>query len=156
MKIGALKIRKATLGEVKAVYRRKREHTSIKIKDSKDVNECIRAIFPVDLALREAFICLYLSRSNQTLGYAVISIGGISATLCDPKVVFQHALLCNASAIILIHNHPSGNLNPSETDLKLTQKLKEIGRFMELEIVDHLIISPEKMNYYSFADSGIL
>jgi len=156
LKIGALKIYKSVLGEVKATYCKKDKLKSFKVTSSNDVNQCIRALFPVDLSVREAFVCLYLNRNNRTIGYAVISIGGTSFTVCDPKVVFQHALLCNASSIVLIHNHPSGNIKPSLTDIELTKRLKKIGEFMSLEILDHLIIVDNKKKYYSFADRGML
>ena len=156
MKIGALKIYKSVLGEVKATYCKKDKLKSFKVSSSQDVNECVRALFPVDLSIRESFIALYLNRTNRTIGYAVISIGGTSETICDPKVVFQHALLCNASAVILIHNHPSGNIKPSDADIRLTKKLKQAGEFLSLGILDHIIIAPEKNSFYSFADNGIL
>lgn len=142
--------------EITAKYERRHELNSIKITSSQDVNLYIRKVFPIDVNTREAFLSLYLNRANNTIGYAVISLGGISETICDLKIIFQHGLLCNASSMIIIHNHPSGNLNPSDTDLKLTKKIKEAGKLMTMEILDHLIISPDDNGYYSFADNGLL
>lgn len=151
-----MKFYKSVLGEVKATYCKKDKLKSFKVSSSADVNQCIRTLFPIDISIREAFIALYLNRNNRTIGYTIISIGGTSSTVCDPKVVFQHALLCNASAVVLIHNHPSGNIKPSNTDIQLTQSLKKAGEFLSLKILDHLIIAPEKDCFYSFADSGML
>lgn len=151
-----MKIYKSVLGEIKATYCKKDKLKSFKVSSSNDVNEFVRDLFPIDISLREAIIALYLNRNSRTIGFAVISIGGVSETVCDPKVVFQHALLCNASSIILIHNHPSGNLKPSNTDIELTKRLIKAGEFLSIKIIDHLIITSIKENYYSFADGGII
>ena len=151
-----MKVYKRIVGEIQANYLKKDKHYAVKISSSEDVNLYVRKFFPVDIELREAFLCIYLNRANNTLGYAVISVGGISGTLCDPKVIFQYGLLCNASSLILIHNHPSGNVTPSETDKRLTNTVKAIGELMDMIVHDHLIISPIDFNYYSFADKGIL
>lgn len=151
-----MKIYKSVLGEIKAIYCKKDKFNSFKVSNSQDVNEYVRDLFPIDISLREAFIALYLNRNSRTIGFAVISIGGVSETVCDPKVVFQHALLCNASSIILIHNHPSGNLKPSNTDIELTKRLIKAGEFLSINILDHLIITSIKENYFSFADGGII
>jgi len=104
------------------------ENTEIKkakISSSRDSAEYLRSVFPIDITHREAFICLFLNRANNTIGHSLISIGGISATVADGKIIFQHALSCSASAIILCHNHPSGNLQPSGSDINLTNKISE-------------------------------
>jgi DNA repair protein RadC len=151
-----VKVYKKLVGEIHAIYLKKDKHNAVKISRSEDVNIYVREFFPVEIELREAFLCLYLNRANNTLGYAIISIGGISGTFCDPKIIFQYGLLCNASSLILIHNHPSGNVTPSETDKRLTQKIKSIGELMDMLIHDHIIISPTDNKYFSFADEGIL
>ena len=102
----------------------------------------------------EQFKAILLNRAHKVLGIYLVSTGGVSGTAVDPKLVFAAALKANASAIILTHNHPSGNLQPSEADLQLTRKLKEAGKYLELPILDHLIITEE--GYYSFADEGLL
>jgi DNA repair protein RadC len=101
----------------------------------------------------EEFYILLLSRSNQVKSIELISKGGISGTVVDGKLVFKAALAQAASAIILCHNHPSGNLKPSQADIQLTKKLKEFGNMIDLPVLDHLIITDE--SYYSFADEGI-
>ena len=83
-----------------------------------------------------------------------LSQGGVSGTVTDVRIAMKKAVECLASGIILCHNHPSGNLNPSEADTKITQKIKEAGAFMDIQLLDHLIISEK--DYYSFADNGLV
>jgi len=106
------------------------------------------------IELQEEFKVLLLNRANRVLGVNSVSKGGVAGTLVDPKLVFNVSLKCNASAIILAHNHPSGNLNPSTNDKQLTQKLKSAGDLLDIKVLDHLIVTPE--GYFSFADEGIL
>jgi DNA repair protein RadC len=84
-----------------------------------------------------------------------VSKGGISGTVTDVRVILQAAIKANASGIIACHNHPSGNIQPSESDSRLTQKIKEAGQVMDIQLLDHLIITTEG-KYYSFADNGLL
>jgi len=102
----------------------------------------------------EAFKVLLLSRANRVLGVYQLSIGGTTGTLVDPKLVFTAALKANACSIILAHNHPSGALKPSHQDKEITKKLIGAGKFLDIMVLDHLIITTE--GYYSFADSGDL
>jgi DNA repair protein RadC len=104
---------------------------------------------------REYFYVMLLNRSNRVLGISTISMGGMSGTVADPKIIFQLALKAVASSVILVHNHPSGNTQPSETDLRLTRKLKNAGQFLDLPVLDHLILTPED-GYLSMADQGLL
>jgi DNA repair protein RadC len=103
----------------------------------------------------EEFKMLILNRSNAVLGILSVSKGGISGTVTDVRIIFQAALKANASGIIICHNHPSGNTNPSESDRRITQKIKEAGNLMDIQLLDHLIILPIE-GYYSFADDGVL
>jgi len=102
----------------------------------------------------EEFWVIYLNRKNEIIKKENISKGGISGTVADSKIIFKPAFELLASAVILCHNHPSGNLKPSKSDLKLTKGLKEIGQLMETPVLDHLIIGEKK--YLSFADEGLL
>ncbi len=102
----------------------------------------------------EQFKVLLLNRANRVLGIFEASTGGVSGTVADPKTIFAAALKANASSIILSHNHPSGNNKPSEADIKLTKKLKEAGSFLEMPVLDHIIITSE--SYLSMADEGLL
>ena len=106
------------------------------------------------IELQEEFKILLLNRANEVLGIYPVSKGGVSGTLVDPKLVFSVALKCNASSIILAHNHPSGNLNPSSSDKALTTKLIKASRFLDIKILDHLIITPE--GYFSFMDKELI
>ena len=104
------------------------------------------------IELKEEFKILLLNRAHKVLGISVISSGGVSGTL--PKLIFVTALKANCSGIILAHNHPSGNRQPSQADLQLTRKLTQSGKLLELQIVDHLIITTS--GYFSLADEGLI
>jgi DNA repair protein RadC len=103
----------------------------------------------------EEFKILLLNRSNRALGIAPISLGGTAGTVTDVKIIMQYALKTNAQAIIICHNHPSGNDKPSESDTKITKKIKDAAELLDIQLVDHLIITPHE-GYYSFADNGLL
>ncbi len=102
----------------------------------------------------EEFWILLLNRANEVLRPVQISAGGVSGTVADTRIIFKHAIEHLASAIILCHNHPSGNLTPSQADKDLTRKLKDAGRLLEIPVLDHLIFTDKA--YLSFADEGIL
>jgi len=123
-----------------------------KINSSKDVVEVLRSVWSDQIEYREEFAVICLNRANKVLGYSVISSGGMAGTVADPKVIFQIALKSNASSIILAHNHPSGNIQPSESDINLTKKMKQAGELLDLPVLDHVILTSE--TYYSLADEG--
>jgi DNA repair protein RadC len=102
----------------------------------------------------EEFWVLLLNRAQLLIKKKRISEGGVSGTVADPKIIFKLALEELASGVIVVHNHPSGNLNPSRSDIELTKKIKEAGKVMEIQLLDHLIIAGKK--YYSFSDEGII
>jgi len=106
------------------------------------------------IELLEEFKILLLNRRNRVLGVVEISQGGLSGTVADPKVIFAAALKSCASGIILAHNHPSGELDPSREDTALTNKIKAGAELLELKVLDHLIISND--SFFSFADEGFL
>jgi DNA repair protein RadC len=106
------------------------------------------------IELQEEFKILLLNRSNTILGVYSMSKGGVSGTIVDAKLVFSAALKCNASSIIIAHNHPSGNVTPSEADKQITQKLKKAGGYLDIVVLDHLIIT--KDDFYSFSDNGLI
>lgn len=103
----------------------------------------------------ESFKVLFLSRANEVVAKITPFTGGVAGVVADPKVIFQKALAANASGFIVAHNHPSGNRNPSQADLDLTKKLKEAGKVLDIQLLDHIIMSGDD-KYYSFADEGIL
>jgi DNA repair protein RadC len=111
------------------------------------------AVWPA-LEHREYSYVILLNRAAYVLGVYQLSSGGTTGTVVDPKLVFQSALKANASAIILAHNHPSGNLNPSEEDKKLTKKIQSAGSFLDINLYDHLILTND--GYKSFADEGLM
>ena len=98
---------------------------------------------------------MLLTRSNKVLWIASISKGGISGTVTDIRIILQYAIKANASGIIICHNHPSCNVQPSESDLAVTRKIKESGCIMDVQLLDHLIIVPEG-SYYSMGDEGTI
>lgn len=125
-----------------------------KVMSSDDTVNHLRTVWSPHVDRIEEFMILCLNRANRVLGYSKISSGGLSGTVADPKVIFQIALKTNASSIILAHNHPSGNLKPSENDVQLTRKLQKAGVYLDLTVLDHIILSSN--GYLSFADAGFL
>ena len=123
-----------------------------KISSSKDVFDIMSPLLS-DL-VHEEFWVLFLNRSNKVLGKYKLSQGGISGTVTDVRLVMKKAIEFLASGIIVSHNHPSGNLQPSESDTKITQKIKEAGILFDIQLLDHIVIGEKE--YYSFADNGIL
>ena len=97
---------------------------------------------------------MLMNRANKVLGIFELSTGGVSGTVADPKIIFVAALKGGASGIIVAHNHPSGNLTASQSDIDLTRKLKEAGKFLEIQLLDHVIVTTE--GYFSFADEGLI
>ena len=106
------------------------------------------------IELYEVCKLMLLNRANKVLGIAILSQGGLSGTVTDVRVILQYALKANASGIIMCHNHPSGNIEASDADLKITHKIKEAAALHEINLLDHLIISLE--GYYSMADVGCI
>lgn len=151
------------IGEAKAISiisalelgRRRKESDIVikpKITSSKDVFELMKEHL-MDIT-HEEFWILHLSRSNQVIKKEKISQGGLSGTVADPKIIFKKALEELASALILVHNHPSGNTSPSQADIRLTNKITEGGKLLDISVLDHIIFANH--DYYSFAEEGIL
>jgi len=151
------------IGEAKAITivaalelgRRRKENDSEekpKITSSKDAFDQLKSDL-MDLP-HEEFWVLLLNRAHRVTKKKRISEGGVAGTVADPKIIFKLALEELASGVVVAHNHPSGNLQPSQSDIDLTKKLKEAGRFLEIQLLDHLIITGHK--YFSFADEGIV
>ena len=125
------------------------------INSSIEVYEVLRENWNFEIIeFIEEFKIILLNRANRVLGIVPISVGGTAGTIADPKVIFVSALKCNAASIILCHNHPSGNLKPSNADIELTKKLKNAGLFLDLPILEHIILTKE--GYLSFADEGLM
>ena len=151
------------IGEAKAIAivsalelgRRRKETTggeAVKIVTSRDAFEVLLPVF-ADLN-HEEFWILMLNQANFVMGKYLISKGGQAGTVADPKIIFKTALEHNAASIILAHNHPSGNLRPSEQDIRITKKMVESGKMLDLYVLDHLIITNKL--FYSFGDEGLI
>ena len=150
------------IGEAKAITiaaalelgRRRRTEEAVELKkitSSKAVFEIMQPI--IGELPHEEFWVLYLNNSNKVIYKSQISKGGLTGTLVDTRIVFKMALEHNATSIILSHNHPSGKLQASDADIQITKKLKEAGKSLDIQILDHVIITEH--SYFSFADEGI-
>jgi len=124
----------------------------VKLSSSKEAYEYLRPVLE-DLP-HEEFWILFLNRANKIIGKQLIGRGGISQTTADVKIVFKKSIDKQASAIILAHNHPSGNIKPSESDIQLTRKIKNGSELLDIQVLDHLIVGDG--NYFSFNDSGMM
>lgn len=122
------------------------------ITSSKDAFEVLLPVF-ADLN-HEEFWILILNQANRVIGKELISKGGLAGTVADPKIIFKTAIEHNAAFIVLAHNHPSGNLQPSGQDLSITKKLIEGGKILDLNVLDHLILTDRA--YFSFGDEGLI
>jgi DNA repair protein RadC len=135
--------------------RRRREEEAKKIVKITNSNDAFQYFEPFMEDYRhEEFWILLLNRNNIVLGRKRISIGGVAGTVVDPKIIFKIALENLASGIILCHNHPSGNLNPSVQDIDITKKIRDGGKLLDICVNDHIIIGQK--SFFSFADNGLL
>lgn len=139
--------------EVAIVYKRPVFDSMPQISNSQDAYEIIKKFIDTEtIDLKEFFWVLLLNRCNRVLGYSEIGKGDTHAVIVNVKEIFQLVLKTNASAIILCHNHPSGNLNKSKTDEELTEKINIIGQLFSITLLDHIIITSE--GFYSFSKNG--
>jgi len=142
------------IAEIKISYSHKvKPSDQVKVTGSSDVYKYILPLWP-DIDYIENFAVLLLSRGNRILGIRNISKGGQSGTVIDVKVILQATLKANASAIICIHNHPSGTMQASDADLRITKKIKDACTLLDISMLDHVIISSE--SYLSMADEGLI
>lgn len=142
-----------TISEI-SLKKTKTEFKKVKITNSKDAADYIRQFYSDDIGIFESFFILLMNRANNTIGYAKISQGGVTGTLVDNVILTKYAIESLSSGVILAHNHPSGNLKPSKTDMKLTAKIKECLKLFDIPVLDHVILTED--GYYSMADEGIL
>ncbi|MVO08559.1 DNA repair protein [Flavobacterium sp. TP390] len=144
MKVAEIKVSYSNIQSVK-----------LKLTDSNILFKFLLSKWNMDIIeFQEECKLVLVNKANIVLGIYDLSKGGISGTVVDIKIILSVALKCHASGIVLVHNHPSGNLIPSEADKQITKKLKQACDLIEIILLDHLIISRE--NYYSFCDSGNL
>lgn len=148
--------RRYQVAEIQLVYKSNvKPSERPKISTSRDARDVLMGTWDVTkLELLEQFKVMLTNRANKVLGIFELSTGGVSGTVADPRLIFAAAIKGVASGIILAHNHPSGNLQPSQADINLTRKIKEAGRLLEIQLLDHIILTSE--GYFSFADEGLL
>ena len=142
------------VSEIKVAYSTS-DTTKVKIKSGEDAYDVLLASWNLDtIELQEEFKILLLNRANEVLGIYPLSKGGITGTVVDQRLIFAVALKCNATGIIMCHNHPSGKLLPSEADITLTKSIAKCSDLLEINLLDHLIIT--KNGFYSFSNEGKL
>ena len=158
-----LKVRRATAKSMKiyqkslpliSLKKTKTDFPCAKIDSSADASEFIRKFYSDDIAIFESFFILLLNRGNKTIGYAKISQGGIVGTVVDATIIAKYCVESLAKSVILCHNHPSGNLTPSEADKGVTKKITDTLRIFDCTVLDHIILTEE--SYFSFADEGMM
>ncbi len=144
------------IAEVELIYKTKiKASERPQVKTSKDAADLLKQSWDENkIDFVEQFKVLFLNRGNKVLGIFEASSGGVTNTIVDPRIIFVAALKANACNIIISHNHPSGNLQPSKADIDITEKIKMAGQFLEIKLFDHIIVSSE--GYYSFADEGLI
>jgi DNA repair protein RadC len=144
------------MSEIKLYYK-PRKTVAPRITCSADAYKQVLKFYDQNtIALQEQFIILYLNRANTVLGAHQLFTGGLTGTIADIRLIMGIALKSMACGIIISHNHPSGNLNPSEADRTLTDKVKKACDLMDVKLYDHIIVSPNEGSFYSFADEGSL
>jgi len=142
--------------EFKISLKSKTKHSElITIRNSEDVARVCRKCMDTDsIDWIESMVVIGLNIANKVIGFYKVSQGGVSGTVCDPKIILQFALLSNSSLIIMCHNHPSGNLRPSHNDETLTLQIKQAVSYFDIKLLDHVILTSD--GYTSFSDEGIL
>ena len=143
-----------TVGEVELSYKPKFKSLH-QVTCSEDAYKYLLPTYKEGtICYKEYFKVLFLNQAKQVLGYTLISEGGITETSVDVRIILQAALLTNSVALVLAHNHPSGNLKPSRQDMEITKQVKEAAKLMRITVIDHLILTDA--GYYSFSDEGQL
>lgn len=148
-----MKIFKSFSEEFK-LKKEKTEFPKSKISSSVDACNFARQFYYDDIDIYESFFVIFLNQANNTLGFTKISQGGITSTVVDSRLIFKYAIETLSTSLILVHNHPSGQLKPSQQDVNLTRQIKEACKFIDVNVLDHIILNAD--NYYSFADNGQL
>ena len=141
----------STIPEIK-LNKLKSKFNKVKITSSSDSADYIRRFYGSDIGLYESSFILLLDISNHTIGYAKISQGGVTGTVVDVRIIAKYAVESLCSRVILAHNHPSGNLTPSEADNQITKRAVEALRLFDIVVLDHIILTEN--SFYSFADAG--
>lgn len=130
-----------------------------KILSSSDMNKQLRSLIEsanIDIAYQEHFVIIGMNNVNKVKIFAHISSGGCTSTVVDTRIIFSHLLLSGCTCFAMCHNHPTGEMRPSDADRKLTQKVKESGIILDVKMIDHIILSGINNDYFSFADDGLI
>lgn len=146
--------------EAKIVYSLISLGEEIRLDRPDNVAAYLRSAFDEN-PMQEAFYCVYLDRKNHPLGRHLITLGTVDSTVVAPREVFRGAILASASAIVVAHNHPSGDPAPSQADLRVTRTLREAAKILQIELLDHVVVGdvkadPQGRGLYSFREAGLL
>jgi DNA repair protein RadC len=141
------------VGELTAIYKRTSKK-SFKVNCSKDIDTFMRPYFDEILDDHEEMKVIYFSNITEVMHVKELSVGGLTGTLVDIRLILRDALILCTPAIALLHNHPSGGLRPSQADISLTEKIKKGAKLFDINVLDHLIMTRE--SYFSFADEGLI
>jgi DNA repair protein RadC len=142
--------RESSLFEISLKY--KKSDIDFRISCSSDVKQYVSKLFDPDtIDLQEQFIAIYLNNNLNIIGFQRLSTGGLNSVTVDVRLIFATALKCSATSVIIAHNHPSGNMNPSQADKQLTKKVGKGLNLLDIKLLDHVIVSSS--DYYSFADN---
>lgn len=145
-----------TVGEIKLRYKQKKMINQPRVVTSGEAHRVLMEFFNQEIVgIQEQFIVLYLNQCNDLIGFYCMSYGGLTGTVADIRIILAVGLKTACTQLIVAHNHPSGNLQPSHADKELTRKLKESASLMDIRLLDHLIVSPTGQ-YLSFADEGYI
>ena len=144
---------KSTISEYSLKYT-KTDIQKTKVTTSESASNVIRKFYFDDINIYESFFILLLNKANNTTGFAKISQGGTAGTVVDIKIIAKYAVESLSSSVIICHNHPSGNKQPSDADLNITRKIKDALSLLDIKLIDHIIITEN--DFYSFADNGNL
>lgn len=147
-----MKVYKTNCPELVATLKRD-EVKKVQIKSSKDSADFFRQVME-GIDIYESFFVIYLNRANNTIGWYKVSQGGLIGTVADPRLIIKKAIDILATSMVMCHNHPSGNLQPSRADEELTRKIKQGAAYFDILLMDHIILSEH--SHYSFADEGII
>ncbi|WP_273565866.1 JAB domain-containing protein [Maribacter halichondriae] len=140
--------------EIKISYKNNGSRNQLKINDSRDANKIIMDSWDRDsIELYESFKVVFLNNGNIVKGICTFSIGGLTGTMVDIRLIFATALKSLSTAIILTHNHPSGVIIPSKADIQLTKRIVKAGNLLDIRVLDHIIVTPHG-SFYSFANEG--
>lgn len=155
--INGRRAKEATFSEMDLVFKEPRKSYFLEpITSSGKIHEFLTEVIGKKMEVQEIAIVIYLNKKNIVIGYNIHTVGGVDSTIMDLKLIFAGALKANASAIIVCHNHPSGTQVPSNADISITEKIKSVGKELNMPLLDHIIVTADPMRYYSFTDDGRL